>query len=415
MKRYLTLFLSFLLFGQFFAQTSGKINPADERTPDLSLFQDDIIVLPEDQGHFVKDGKGAHLFVRKRGDIESVSLLIDSSNYNDPDLYLMRAKEKNAVNGNEIRYSYGSKSTFKMERLPNALISSTVENTAFGECFHIYIPKQMYYGYVIQVQDECEFEDGMKVSIRAFASKYCDIAGVCRDNKLFLNLSDWQTEESFAKIASTTDGKVVHVLSAKELPEKLISEIEEFDIEEKTEVVFAIDATASMKDDFTELKKNWLSKFEKQMKNFRDVKIGLLLYKDYGDEFKSGGLPVKNYGFFKKASVFSKNVKNSAVSGGGDKNEAVYEALYSCCKDYEWSGGAKKKVILIGDAAPHPAEKTNFEYNSKEILAHLAEKGIVVDCFLISDSRENNADMKSIKKSKSSEELLKAVERLDEK
>lgn len=415
MKRFLTLFLPFVLSSMLFAQTSGKKNLEDERSPDLNFFQDDIIVLPEDQEHLVKDGSGAHLFVKKRGDIESLLLLVDSDNYNDPDLSLMRAKEPNSVNENEIRYAYGSKSTFRMERLPNALMTSTVEETVFGDCFHIYIPKQMYYGYVIKVQDECEFEDGMKVSVRSFARKYCDVGGAFKDNRLFLNLSDWQIEESFAEISSSTKGKVIHVSTAKEIPGKLISEIEEFDIDEKTELVFAIDATASMKDDFAELKKNWLSKFEKQMKKFQDVKIGLVLYKDYGDEFWSYGLPIKNYGFFKKAGVFSKSVKNAAVSGGGDKNEAVYEALYSCGNDLEWSEGAKKKVILIGDAAPHPAEKTNFEYNSKEILAHLAEKGIVVDCFLISDSRENNADMKSIKKSKSSEELLKAVERLDEK
>ena len=64
-------------------------------------------------------------------------LLVDSDNYNDPDLSLMRAKEYNSVNGNEVRYAYGSKSTFRMERTPNALMSSTAENNFFGECFHI--------------------------------------------------------------------------------------------------------------------------------------------------------------------------------------------------------------------------------------------------------------------------------------
>ena len=405
MKRILILFLDFALSVAVFAQKSY----------DLALFQDDIIVLPEDESHIVKDGNGAHLFVRKRGDIQSVMLLVDSGNYNDPDLSLMRAKEANSVNGNEIRYVYGSKSNFRMERTPNALISSAVENTVFGECFHIYIPKQMYYGYVIQVQNECEFEDGMKVSVRTFAEKYCDVGGAHTDNMLFLNLSDWQTEESFAEIASLADGKVLHVISPKELSEKLISEVEEFDIEEKTELVFAIDATASMKDDFAELKKNWLSKFEKQMKKFKDVKIGLLFYKDYGDEYNSKGLPVKNYGFFKKASTFTKSVKNAAVKGGGDKNEAVYEALYSCASEFSWSRDAKKKIILIGDAAPHPAGTTSFDIGFEKIIDLLSGNNISVDCFLISDSSESNSDMKTVKKNKSSEELLKAVDILDAK
>lgn len=405
MKKILILFLTFALSGAIFAQKSY----------DLALFQDDIIVLPEDEAHLVKDGNGVHLFVRKRGDIQSVLLLVDSGNYNDPDLSLMRAKEANPVNGNEIRYAYGSKSNFRMERTPNALISSTVENTVFGECFHIYIPKQMYYGYVIQVQSECEFEDGMKVSVRTFAEKYCDVGGAHSDNMLFLNVSDWQTEESFAEIASLTDGKVVHVISAQELPEKLISEIEEFDIEEKTEIIFAIDATASMKDDFVELKKNWLSKFEKQMKKFKDAKIGLLLYKDYGDEYNSKGLPVKNYGFFKKPGAFTKTVKNAAVKGGGDKNEAVYEALYSCASEFPWSDDAKKKIILLGDAAPHSAGTTSFDIGFDKIIELLSGNNISVDCFLISDSSESNSNMKTVKKNKSSEELLKAVDVLDAK
>ena len=389
-------------------------SPAPEKQFDLALAQDDIIVLPEDESHRVQDGNGAHLFVRKRGDIQSVMLLIDSGNYNDPDLSLMRAKSFNTINGNEIRYVYGSKSNFRMERTPNALISSTVEN-AFGEdCFHIYIPKKMYYGYVIQVQNECTFEDGMTVSVRTFAQKYCDTGVAYRDNLLVLSVSDWRTEETFSQIASASGGKVVHSFLPSELPQKLIAEIDEFDITEKIELVFAIDATESMKDDFAELKKNWLSKFEKQMKKFKNAKIGLLFYKDYGDEFKTDGLPVKSLGFLKNASAFSKAVKAVSVKGGGDREEAVYEALYACA-DFGWSDDAKKKVILIGDAPPHAEDDTAFSYTVGDVFTRLAEKEISVDCFLISDSATTPANMKSVKKGTASSELLHAVDSMNAK
>ena len=279
MKRFFTMILLSLALMNTFAKKNEKAAP-DNKIYDLSVSQDDILVLPEDENHLVMDGRGVHLFVKKRGDIQSIALLVKSKNYNDPDLSLMRAKVFNSVNGNEIRYSYGLKSSFRMERLPNALISSTVENSFFGDCFHIYLPEKMYYGYVIQKQDECDFEDGMTVNIRAFSEKYCDNAGKICDNFLSLNISDWQTEESFAKIAGDSAGKVLHIIRVSDLSQKLLDEIAEINPEERNDLVFAIDATDSMKDDIAEMKKNWLSKFEKQMKKFEDVKIGLLFYKD---------------------------------------------------------------------------------------------------------------------------------------
>ena len=397
------------------AKKKSKTPVKDDKIYDLALSADDIVVLPEDESHRVKDCTGVHLFVRKRGDIQSVLLLVDSDNYNDPDLSLMRAKEYNSVNGNEVRYAYGSKSTFRMERTPNALMSSTAENNFFGECFHIYIPKKMYYGYVIQVQDECEFVDGMRVSVRTFASEHCDSSGKFLDNKLNLNVSDWKVEESFSKIASDSDGKVEHVSSAKNLPQKLVEKVDEFDSSEKIDLVFAIDATESMKDDFAELKKNWLSKFEKQMKKFSDARIGLLLYKDYSDEYNLRGLPVKNLGFQKNAGAFSKCIKNVSVKGGGDREEAVLEALYACADGFDWRSDAKKKIILIGDAPPHSEPNEKFSMGFDDVSKMLGEKSISVDCFLISDSEKKNADMKSVEKNSVADELVKSVETLDAK
>ena len=414
MKKILFVFALAVLVAPAFAKKAKK-QPVEEKNYDLTLSQEDIFVLPEDESHLVKDGTGFHLFVRKRGDIQSVLLLVDSGNYNDPDLSLMRAKEFNSVNGNEIRYSYGSKSTFRMERLPNALMSSTLENTAFGECFHIYIPQKMYYGYVIQVQDECEFENGMKVSVRAFAQKYCDSGGKFADNMLNLNVSDWHLEESFAEIASGEGGTVTHIESVGILTQKLLEEIDELETSEKIELVFAIDATDSMKDDFMELRKNWLSKFEKQMKKFKNARIGLLFYKDYGDEYNTDGFPVKNLGFQKNTGAFSKAVKSVLVKGGGDREEAVYEALYSCTKGFDWSEDAKKKIILIGDAPPHSKDAGKYQLDFASFSNDLRDKNICVDCFLISDSTSNVEVMKSVEKSKTADELLKSVDSIDAK
>ena len=415
MKKTLVFFV-FAVFMLAVAVAKKKATPpAPEKQYDLALTQDDIFVLPEDETHRVMDGNGAHLFVKKRGDIQSVLLLIDSGNYNDPDLSLMRAKVWNAVNGNEERYANGKKALYKMERTPNALISSTVEQRFGADCFHIYIPREMYYGYVIAQQHECTFKDGMTVSVRAFSEKYGDVGGAYGDNLLVLHVSDWEIELAFSEITSAADGNLFHVVSSSELSQKLINEIDALDRTEKIELVFAIDATESMQDDFVELRKNWLSKFEKQMKKFADAKIGLLFYKDYGDEFKTDGLPVKNIGFVKNASAFSKAVKTVMVKGGGDWEEAVYEALYACA-NFAWSDDAKKKIILIGDAPPHAAEASDFAHSAREIFAALTEKEISVDCFLISSApAASGGNMKVIEKAETATELLHAVDAMNAK
>ena len=406
MKKILIL-IFLVLLPQIFAKEnthSQKMN----NVCDISLSEEDILVLPEDSHHMVDDGRGAHLFVRKKNDIESISLLIENDNYNDPDLSLMRAKKFNSINGNEIRLVYGKIRNRMMEKTPNALISSTTETIFFGECFHIYIPKEMYYGYVIETQDECEFRNGMTVSIRTFEKKHCDIGGNTLDNIMPLVLSDWETEESFYKISSKTGGTVFHAKSPSELQEKLYENIDSLDKSAKIDIVFAIDATESMKDDFSELRNNWHPKFEKQAKQLSDARIGLLFYKDYGDEFNFKNLPVKNMGFLKTVGSFSRAMKNISVKGGGDYEEAVCEAIYACTIGFDWRSDSKKKIILIGDAPPHKSEKLEF----KSIYSILNRKEISVDCFLISGKAEN---MRSIKKNAISDSLSESVEKLTAK
>lgn len=416
MKKFLILLIFATLSIQSgFSKKKEKETPKDTKTYDLALSQDDILVLPENSKHRVLDGNGVHLFVRKRGDIQSVMLLVDSGNYNDPDLSIMRAKGANSVNGNEERWANGKLAKYKMVRNPDALICTKTETTLLGECFHIYVPKSMYYGYVIMVQHEVEFEDGMRVSVRAFSEKHVDYAGKFSDNLLELNVSDWELEENFAKIAEETGGKVERVKNSEKLTEKLVEEIDSFEKKEKVEIVFAIDATESMKDDFSELKKNWLPKFEKQMKKFKNAKIGLLFYRDYGDGFNLRGLPVKNCGFLKDAKSFSQTFKQIPAKGGGDRNEAVSEALFVCYTDFEWSADAKKKVILIGDAPAKTDENPNFKKTLAQVLEDLGEKEISVDCFLISPTDEKSGGMKTVKKDDAAAEILNAVETIDAK
>ena len=68
---------------------------------------------------------------------------------------------------------------------------------------------------------------------------------------------------------------------------------------------------------------------------------------------------------------------------GGDIPEAVYEAIYSSVEFYNWQFGATRRIILIGDAEPHPKPRGSGKY-SKEYVMGLAEaKDIKVKTILL--------------------------------
>ncbi|MDE6719141.1 MAG: VWA domain-containing protein, partial [Treponemataceae bacterium] len=155
------------------------------------------------------------------------------------------------------------------------------------------------------------------------------------------------------------------------------------------DVVFAIDATGSMKDDIELLRKKLISRLQEKLKSFGDVRFGLLFYRDYGDNFNTRGLPVKQFDFTNDFEEFSKNLNSIKIRGteGGDIPEAVYEALFACMDFYKWRGGATKKVILIGDAEPHPTPRRSGKYSKELVEKTAAERGISVSAIITPDDK----------------------------
>ena len=85
-------------------------------------------------------------------------------------------------------------------------------------------------------------------------------------------------------------------------------------------------------------------------------------------------LPVKVFPFTSNFTSFSKNLNSIRIYGkeGGDIPEAVYEAMYAACEFYSWRNTAQKKIILIGDAEPHPTPRGSKKY-SKDYVMGIAE------------------------------------------
>ena len=86
-----------------------------------------------------------------------------------------------------------------------------------------------------------------------------------------------------------------------------------------------------------------------------------------------------------------KNLNGFHIYGteGGDIPEAVYEALFASLEYYNWRSSAERKIILIGDAEPHPKPRGSGKY-SKELVASLAEqKGIKIDAIIVPDNKSD--------------------------
>ncbi len=190
-------------------------------------------------------------------------------------------------------------------------------------------------------------------------------------------------EASFNSIAQKGGGTISYTFGTEDLSNALFYAINDIKSYPNVEIVFVLDTTGSMDDDFVELYTNWLPKLEQQIKTFNSIRLGLLLYKDYGDEYDYNSLPVKNFGFTSSVNTLTDWIKSAYVGGGNDDPEAVYEALYAGINYFDWSDGSKKKIILIGDAEPHPSPRGSIQITEELVTRMAKEKDISLDCIII--------------------------------
>ena len=171
-------------------------------------------------------------------------------------------------------------------------------------------------------------------------------------------------------------------------PETIIADIKsvlEEDKDSVLDVVFAIDTTGSMKNDMETLKSDLEPLLKDLFGTNKEARIGLLLYRDYGDGYNYKELPVKPYGFVTNYSAITKNLNAVRIYGkeGGDIPEAVYEAMYASSQFFAWRAGAKKRVIIIGDAEPHPYPRKSGKYSKEYVTGLLETQGVKVTTILL--------------------------------
>jgi hypothetical protein len=140
----------------------------------------------------------------------------------------------------------------------------------------------------------------------------------------------------------------------------------------EVDLAFILDTTGSMGEEIAAVK----STIQKVSAAFGDqtikIRVGLVEYKDRGDEFVTKTYPMT----FDTAS-FARQVGSLSAGGGGDTPESVNEGLHVGLTGLEWSKSAVARfAFLIGDAPPHLDYAHDYDYAAEMKTA--AHQGIQV-------------------------------------
>lgn len=365
-----------------------------QTTPDTSASA--LVLAPEDLRIEQRADGGYHLFIRAKPGLGSV-LLTETTK--DPagkaDNYAYRAKEKNPVNGDEKRLLDGK--FLDPRRGIWSLIDSTPEpDPVFGNAFHIFLPWVVQYGYPWSRQGEVFLSDGTFVNLRAFPKPYADYTGGFRDNpyeirvtqKPFsrpepppapqtepdLSLYMKETVQAFESIAETGKGDALFSTGLGDINDKLATILDKAR-GKSVDLVICLDTTDSMKDDIDAVKESLPAMIRDRISEFRSFRLGLVLYKDYFEDYLT-----KRYDFTMDIGAFTANVNAVRVAGGRDIPEAVYEALYEAAVSFPWSAEARM-IVLIGDAPPHPLPRGKIDRKAAQSAA--LDRGVEVSVIIL--------------------------------
>jgi len=138
------------------------------------------------------------------------------------------------------------------------------------------------------------------------------------------------------------------------------------------DVVFAVDTTGSMGPLIESAKRTvWgIAGHIREVDAQADVRIGLVAYRDIGDEYVTRAYPLS--GDLDQMFV---NLSSFRANGGGDVPEHVSAALNDAMK-MQWRPGAKKIVFVVGDAEPHDqGDLPPFDVLTRQA----ADRGITVN------------------------------------
>ena len=141
------------------------------------------------------------------------------------------------------------------------------------------------------------------------------------------------------------------------------------------EVVFVLDTTGSMSGLIEGAKqKIWSIAGGVIHRTGGEVRIGLVPYRDRGDDYVTRLFPLTN----NLDQVYS-DLQGFRAGGGGDSPESVNQALHEAVTEIAWSDSPHvlRTIFLVGDCPPHMDYPDDVKYPESCALA--TKKNIVVN------------------------------------
>jgi len=329
---------------------------------------------------------GYNIWIRKTDSIGSV-LLTESTE--DPEREVASFALRNPVyhpaNGDEQRMLDGEFLNQSDGRF--FIIDSTPQpHGDFDRAFRLFVPYIVNYGYPWSREGEIQVLDGTYLNIRTFEKPYGDYTGSFHDNPFILRVVQKPVEgppegnfmpdtvDSFTEIADESKGEVIFSSGEADILERIRGVLSRR--EGRTlDLVLALDTTQSMENDIPYLDEHLIPLLEEATSGYDRFRFGLVFYKDYMEEYLTRVVPFEPGLEGAQRALGSLN-----VFGGRDIPEAVYEALFDCLHEFPWDA-EERKIILIGDAPPHPRPRGRI---TKEMVYNFAESiGVEIHAIIL--------------------------------
>jgi len=158
------------------------------------------------------------------------------------------------------------------------------------------------------------------------------------------------TVKVWSDLSASTGG--IHLTSdgAADVPSK-IKEIFSLGVPpgQPVDLVFVVDTTGSMGDDIDAVKADMRSILATLTEANPDRRIGLVAYRDRGDEYVSKTVLTLT----QDDEAIVSSIDSLTVDGGGDLREHVYAGIDTALVEQPWRSTASQHIVLMGDAPPH--------------------------------------------------------------
>lgn len=148
------------------------------------------------------------------------------------------------------------------------------------------------------------------------------------------------------------------------------------------DICISFDTTGSMYPCIGEVKRNVGELINRLFLEIPNIRLSLIAHGDYEDERET--YLMRQVDFTKEKKKLVKFIKEKATATCGFDHEESYEYVLHKAKDLSWDSDETRILIMIGDAPPHPKDKSKMKLDwrkeCKELYSDYGVNCIAVQC-----------------------------------